>query len=809
MKTVFRELKPEELRRSCDPETLGFETTAELSIGPNKVIAQERAVRAILFGVGMVGLDYNIFVAGPQKAGMTYITRTLIEDIARDRTPPSDWCYINNFKDPERPKALALPKGRGKELKKDIDELITEIKGDIPEAFESEDYARKREELLKEFNTERSQLLSELEEKVLKEGFVLNVSQVGMIIMPAKDGQPMDEETLKSLDDQQKKELREKSEHLQAEMNQVVRLIRTKEKNLRNKMRELDKRVALYSVGHLIEELQEKYKEFPQTLDYLKDLKDDIILNIDDFKAKPAPQGPYLLSPFEPSLTRYEVNVLVDHSETQGAPIVFETNPTFPNLLGTIEKKAQFGALLTDFTMIRPGSLHRANGGFLVVKALDLLRWFYSWEGLKRSLKNKQISIEDLGEQLGFMSTKTLKPEPIPLQIKILLIGEPYLYHLLYAYDQDFPKMFKVKAQLDDQVNREEVPFRDYLLYIGRCCQERSLLPMHKSGAARVIEYSSELTGRNYKLSLKLAEINDLLQESDYWAVQAQSPVIKAEHVERALEEKIHRSDIYEEKIQEMITLGDLKIDIEGGKVGQINGLSVYPLGDYQFGRPSRITANISSGKEGVVNIDRESKLSGNIHTKGVMILSGYLKGKYAQDKPLSLSATITFEQTYGMIDGDSASGAELLALLSSLAQVPLAQGIAVTGSVSQRGEIQPIGGVNEKIEGFFKVCSEKGITGSQGVLIPESNVKDLMLKKEVIEAVREGRFHIFPITHIEQALEILTGKKAGKKKKGGTYPAKSLNFLIEENLRRMNEILKEITGKEKGEGEDKKLPLE
>jgi lon-related putative ATP-dependent protease len=797
MKNRHRSLTPAELRRTCDPESLGFETTDDLTAIPDKVIAQDRAVRAILFGVGMEGSDYNIYVAGPANAGMNYITRTLVKERASQKNPPTDWCYVNNFKNPDIPKVLALPSGKGKELKKDISELISEVKTDIPEVFESEDYSQRREDLLKQFNATRSEALAALEEKVLGEGFILNVSQVGMVIMPAKDGQPMDEETLKSLNGETKKQLREKSEQLQEDMNLVVRSIKAKEKELRKNLKDLDKRVALYAVGHLIEELQEKYEKFPQVLKFLKDIKEDIILNIDDFKAKTMPAGPIPIQITEPSFTRYEVNVLIDHSETKGAPVIFENNPTYSNLFGSIEKKAQFGAFFTDFTLIRPGALHRANGGFLVIKVLDLLRSYYSYEGLKRALKSKQIVIEDLSEQLGLISTKTLKPEPIPLQVKILLIGEPHLYHLLYDLDQDFSKMFKVKAQLDDQMEWQEDSLQDYIHYIARCSQAKKLPPFHKSGVARVIEYGAGLTGRNYKLSLKLAEVNDLVKESAYWASQTQSPVVMAEHIDKAIEEKILRSNLYEEKIQEMIALGDIKIDTEEFKVGQLNGLTVYLLGDYAFGRPARITATISSGKGGLVDIEREAKLSGNIHTKGVLILSGYLTGKYAQDKPLSVAASITFEQSYGLVDGDSASGAELAALLSALAEVPLFQGIAMTGSVSQKGEIQPIGGVNEKIEGYFEVCRAKGLTGRQGVIIPGSNIKDLMLKQKVIEAVREGRFHIYPISHIEEGLEILTGKKAGKKKKDGTYPKNSLNCLIEAQLKKLYEIARETPAKE------------
>jgi lon-related putative ATP-dependent protease len=797
MKNHHRELTPAELRRTCDPDMLGIETTDDLTSIPDKVIAQERAVRAILFGLGMDGADYNIYVAGPAKAGMTYIARSLVQEIASNKNEPIDWCYINNFRDPGTPKVLSLPSGKGKELKKDISELINEVRTDIPEVFESDDYSQRKEDLMKQFNAERASALSALEEKVLAEGFILNVSQVGMVIMPAKEGQPLDEETLKSLDSETKKHLREISERLQENMNQIVRAIKGKEKDLRKKLRELDKRVALYSVGHLIEELQEKYEPFPQVLKFLKDLKEDIILNIEDFKAKTIPAGSFPIPAEEPSFTRYEINVLIDRSDTKGAPVVFENNPTYSNLFGSIEKKAQFGAFFTDFTLIRPGALHRANGGFLVIKALDLLRSYYSYEGLKRALKSKQIVIEDLGEQLGVVSTKTLKPEPIPLQVKILLIGEPHLYHLLYDLDPDFSKMFKVKAQLDDQMDWGEDPIKEYIHYIARCCQGKKLLPMHKTGVARVIEYAAGLTGRNFKLSLKMAEIKDLVNESAYWASQAQSTVVLAEHVEKAVEEKILRSNLYEEKIQEMITLGDIKIDTEEFKVGQVNGLTVYLLGDYAFGRPARITATVSLGKGGLVDIEREAKLSGNIHTKGVLILGGYLSGKYAQEKPLSLAASITFEQSYGLVDGDSASGAELAALLSALAEVPLFQGIAMTGSVSQKGEIQPIGGVNEKIEGYFEVCRAKGLTGRQGVIIPESNIKDLMLKQKVIEAVREGRFHIYPITHIEEGLEILTGKKAGLMKKDGSYPKNSLNFLIESRLKHFNEITKEGLTKE------------
>ena len=453
----YRPLEPGQLRKSCDPDSLGFESSADLAAAPVRVLAQERAVKALTFGMGLGGLDFNVYVAGPSKTGLTYITRTLVEEEAKKKGVPRDWCYVYNFKLADQPQALSLPAGQGKGLKKDIEELIQDVRNDIPEVFESEDFSKRKEELLRNFNQERGLLLAALEEKVLAEGFLLNVSQVGMVIMPAKDGQPLDEETLKSLDEEQKKGLRLKSEQLQVEMNSVVRKIRALEKDLKKQLKDLDKQIALYAVGHRIEDLQEKYQGQAEVLKYLQEIKEDIIKNIDDFKSKPGTASPFPAPLMEPSFARYEVNVLVDHSETRGAPVIYETNPTYPNLFGSIEKKAQFGALFTDFTMIRPGALHRANGGYLIIKVLDLLRGYFSWEALKRSLKNKHIQIEDLGEQLGLIATKSLKPEPIPLEVKIILIGDPYLYHLLYTWDQDFPKMFKIKAQLDDEMDRQEV----------------------------------------------------------------------------------------------------------------------------------------------------------------------------------------------------------------------------------------------------------------------------------------------------------------------------------------------------------------
>ncbi len=500
----------------------------------------------------------------------------------------------------------------------------------------------------------------------------------------------------------------------------------------------------------------------------------------------------------EPSFTRYQINVFIDNSGLKGAPVIIETNPNYPNIFGRIEKRAQFGTLSTDFTMIKPGALHRANGGYLIIKAIDLLRSVGSWNALKRAIRNKEISIEDLAEEIGFISTKTLKPVSIPLNIKIILIGDPYLYHLLYSFDSDFKKMFKVKAQLDDNIKKSKRQIKNCLSYIAYICEEENLLDVEKRGLARIIEYSSELVGNQQKMSLKLPEIKDIAVEADFWAKQRGGKQIELQDIDKAIEEKRRRSNLVETKIQEMIEQETLHIQTAKEVLGQINGLTIYDLGDYAFGRPIRITATATVGKEGVLDIEREAKMSGNIHTKGILILESYLKNKYAFNKPLALSASVTFEQSYGLVDGDSASAAELFAILSCLSNKPLRQGIAVTGSVSQLGECQPVGGVTRKIEGFFDVCNARGLTGDQGVIIPKRNINDLMLKTEVIAAVEDDKFHIYAIENMDEGIEILTGMKAGNRDKKGNYPKDTLNYLVRERLKMMSKSIKDMERKTK-----------
>jgi len=781
------------LRWVCDPDSLGVQTTKEINKRKQLLVAQDKAVKGITFGLKMPRNDYNLYVAGPERTGLTFIAKTFIEKIAKNDTPPFDWCYVYNFQEPDTPKYLKLRKGIGQKLQRDVSEFIEEVKTEIQDVFESEEYNKEKEGITKSFNFKRNELISQLEKKVNKGGFVLNISQAGMMIIPSKDGKPIDEEAVVSIPLRERKRLQKMSQELQKDMKETVRSIRNLERGLKEKIKELDNKIALFQVGRLIEELEAKNKDLPEVLDYLRGMKDDIILHIDDFKQKQSsPQSALFQPQIEPSFSRYKVNVLIDNSKQKGAPVIIETNPTYPNLFGRIEKHAQFGTLSTDFTMIKPGALHRANGGFLVIKAIDLLRGLGSWYAFKRALKNKEIKVEDLAEEIGFITTKTLKPMPIPLNIKVILIGDPYLYHLLYSFDGDFKKMFKVKAQLDDNIKKTKKQIGNYLFYIAKVCEEENLLDIDKQGLARIAEYTSELVGSQEKMSLKLPEIKDLIVEANFWAKQKGRKLIELKDIERAIDEKAQRSNLMEVKIQELIEDEILNIQTKGQVIGQVNGLTIYDLGDYTFARPIRITATATPGKEGVVDIEREAKMSGNIHTKGILILENYLKNKYSMDKPLALSASVTFEQSYGMVDGDSASAAELFVILSCLSHKPIRQGIAVTGSVSQLGECQPIGGVTRKIEGFFDVCKARGLTGEQGVIIPKRNRKDLMLKKEVINEVENDKFHIYAIETMDEGIEILTGVRAGKRDKKENYPKNTVNYLVMERLRQMSESIKE-----------------
>lgn len=809
------ELSTVELRAHIDPSILPFDTTADLEERAQPVLGQERAIDAILFGMGMKSDGYNIFIAGPPKTGLTYIARTFLEEQARKEATPPDWCYVHNFKEPDRPKAIKLSPGKGKELKKDMHEFIQTLQQKVPEVFDSDDYRAKEKELQQGFEKHRREIIEELSEHARQEGFILQFSQVGMVIIPAdSEGQPLSQEDLAKLTEEEKKELRRKSDELHEKMKEAIKKIREAEEYFKEKRNKLDGEIAMFVVGQLMEAYIEKYCDEPDVIEYLKAVQEDILENIDDFKKKPEeqqqPQMPQVSMPQRDGMIkRYDVNVLIDNSETQGAPVIIESNPAYPNLFGTIERQAWFGALFTDFTMIKPGALHKANGGYLVMKALDLLKWYVSWEALKRALRDKEIKIEDLGELYGLFSTRTIRPEPIPINVKIVLTGDPWLYELLYIYDDRFQKLFKVKAHLDDRMNKDDDNILKCARLVAKFCQDNECRHMDRTGFARLIEYSMEKTEDREKLSLEIGDIGDLIREANYFAGIDQSDRIRAEHVERAIDKRIYRSNLIEEKVKELVARDIFWVETDGWKVGQVNGLSILMTGDHEFGKPNRITATFSVGRDGVIAIERESRLSGRIHTKGVMILTSFLKERFAHNKPISLTATLCFEQSYGLIEGDSASSTELYALLSAISQVPLYQGIAVTGSVSQKGEIQPVGGVTRKIEAFFDICKHKGLNGKQGVIIPKKNVSNLMLKKEVIEAVEKGMFHIWPISTIEEGIGMLSGMEAGKLQEDGTYPEGTFFRKVDDRLREIAEIVKKFGKEEEGKKSDQEASEE
>ena len=793
-----KKLSYKKLKRSCEPTCFHFKSTKELA--PLKeIIGQERAVRALRFGLAIKHQGFNIYAAGRPGTGRETTVREFLEGYAKNKPVPPDICYVNNFHNPYEPRAITLPAGKGNALKKDMEKLISEARRLLPGAFKSEHYAAKREETLKAFEEERKKLFEGLNEKARKEGFAIQSTPTGLLIIPIKDGKLLSEQQFMSLKPEIKKAIQKKKEILEKGLKDVVRQLREIEAKGNEASKKLNRDVAFYVTQHLIETLFEKYKSYKEVIDYLKEVEEDILDNLSLFlkKDQTTSSDPSADTEIELLFRKYRVNVIVDNSNLKGAPVIIEHNPTFQNLFGRIEKESRMGVLSTDFTMIHSGSLHRANGGYIVLTAEELLQNIFSWEGLKRALMNRQVVIEEAGERLGFISTKGLKPEPLPLEVKVVLIGTNLVYHLLYTRVTEFKELFKVKAEFDTSMTRNRENTKKYASFICTFCEREKLKHLDTSAVSKIVEYGSRLAEDKEKLSTKFSEIGDILREANFYATEEHSRYIKNVHIMRAVEEKSYRSNLIKEKIQEMIKRGLILIDTAGMKIGQVNGLSVIDMGDFAFGRPSRVTATIGMGREGIIDIEREVKLGGPIHSKGVMILGGYLNSKYAQDKPLSLSARLVFEQSYSGVEGDSASSTELYAILSALSGLPIKQSIAVTGSVNQKGEIQAIGGVNEKIEGFFEICRFNGLTGDQGVIIPKSNVQNLMLKDNVIDEVKKGKFHIYSVNTIDEGIEILTGVKAGKKRKGGEFTRNSVNFLVNKRLREIAENLREFPERE------------
>jgi predicted ATP-dependent protease len=789
---------PERLRVRCDETQFSFETTEELP-PLAATVGQERALAAIELGLRAQNDGSHLFVSGPAGTGRSFAVRKCLEGLTPQQPVPPDWCHLHNFQEPDRPIIFSLPPGRGRALSRDLERFTEACRIEIPKAFDSDSYRQRREAIHQAREGARESALEEAGKSARELGFLLEMTPVGVATIPLRDGRPLPTDEFARLSDSERQEISQRAERVEAEIAGALRQIRRTHRDEQEATEALDKEVAAFAVGHLIDDLRDDYEDLPRVQQHLNDIRDDLLQHFRDFlprEALPGPAMAMLQAHQEEVFSRYQANVLVDNSQTNGAPVLFESNPTYYNLLGRTDYRAQFGAMVTDFTMVKAGSLQRANGGYLVLDALDVLRHPLAWEALTRSLRTHEARIENLAEQYGLIPSATLKPEPIPLSVKVVLIGEPLLYHLLYRADPDFRELFRIRADFDIEVARTPESLVGYAQYVGALCRERGLKHFHRNGVARLIDHSTRLREHQGKLSARLLDLSSLASEASFWATQENSPHVMAAHVERAIAQREYRSNLLEEKLQEQFREGTLLIDVAGEVVGQVNGLSVYDLGDYAFARPTRVTARTALGAQGVVNIEREAELSGKIHSKGVLILAGYLAGKFAQDKPLALSATLAFEQSYGEVEGDSASSAELYALLSSLADLPIRQGIAVTGSVNQRGEIQPVGGVTAKIEGFFQNCKARGFTGDQGVLIPAANLQNLALKEEVVQAVEAGQFHVWAIRTVDEGVELLTGVRAGERGPDGQFPDDSVYGRVDCALRRCADHLKEFGGR-------------
>jgi lon-related putative ATP-dependent protease len=788
-------LPVEKFRKVCDAKNIEVRTTDEVK--PSKeIIGQDRALRALKFGLEIKEPGFNVFISGMPGTGRKTAVADYVTTLALTKPVADDWIYVNNFSNPSEPNAIRLPPGKGRKFAEDVGALIAYVVRVVPKIFESDDYAARKEATVKSIEVEKARLFNKINASAQQQGFIIQSSPMGLMTIPTFNGKPLKEEEFLALPQQTKDEIQRRREALNTELRQAFREMRELDGKVSEAMGKLNRDVAQLALGPRLQDLKEKYGDLHEIDDYMKAMQNDILDNLGQFAGQPQdPQVPPQLRflqfkdfPFR----KYEVNVLVDNSNAKGAPVIIEHNPSYINLIGRVEKEVQFGIVSTDFSMIRAGSLHKANGGFLIIPVEDLLREPLAWEGFKTALKTNSVTIEEPGEKMGLISTKGLKPEPIPLDFKAIVIGTPEIYQVLLALDHDFKELFKVKADFDTTMDRTPSNIKKYVTFMCNFSTKSSLKHLNGEAAARIVEYGSRLAGDQEKLTTRFGNVADIIREANFYASQENSEYVMTQHVNKTLEEMIYRSNLIQEKIQEYIRRGIFLIETKGERVGQVNGLSVIGIGDFAFGRPSKVTASVGVGRDGIVDIEREASMGGPIHTKGVMILGGYLSNKYAEDKPLSLAARLVFEQSYEGVEGDSASSTELYALLSALSGLPIKQSLAVTGSVNQKGEVQAIGGVNEKIEGFFEVCKAKGLTGEQGVMIPSSNVQNLMLKEEILEASRAGKFRIFPISSIDEGIEVLTGVRAGDQKPDGGYDEGTVNYLVDKRLREMAEKLKE-----------------
>ncbi|OGF62242.1 MAG: hypothetical protein A2Y62_14030 [Candidatus Fischerbacteria bacterium RBG_13_37_8] len=787
-------LGPKDVYRKVDIATLTFETTEELK-PLSEYIGQDRAINAITFGLGMDCPGYNIYVAGPIGTGKTTLIKNILSEYAKKLPKPPDWCFVNNFKNEFEPKALSFPAGEGKVFEREMKDLLKTVKDSLLKVFESKQYQEEQQSIIEDLDRKSQELFQIAQQKALMDNFQLKATTSGIQSVYMYRGKPITQEDYEKLEDEKKKEILDKKDKIDQSIREIAHQIALLEREAKSRAEQLKKDTASFALEPLFAELIKKYAAAKNVIEYLNDAMQFALQHLEEIVGVKKESHQLMAKGYSSALSAFDVNVIVDNSEGQGAPVVFEHNPTFVNLFGSIERRMQMGILVTDFSMIRAGSLLKANGGFLVVEALDALRYPFVWDTLKRTMETGQARIEDIGQLYGLAGATAIRAEPIPIHLKLVVLGNPYIYHLLLSYDEDFVKLFRVKADFNIEMNRDMENVYKYAFFITTMCQEKKLKPFTKEAVAKIVEHSSRLAGDQNKLSIRLGQISNVAKESSYWASVAGQEKVTEEFVEKAIEEKIMRSNRIETKMREMIVDGTFIIEIEGKQIGQINGLAVYDLGDYMFGKPSRITCATFVGQEGVINIERKARLSGSTYDKGVLILTGYLGKQYAHDKPLTLSASMAFEQSYEMIDGDSASGAELITLLSSLAEVPIRQDLAITGSLSQKGEIQPIGGVNEKIEGFYFVCKEKGLTGSQGVVIPSKNVRNLMLRKEVIQSIAEEKFHIYSVENIDDVIEIFADMTPGKKEADGTYQVDSFHWRVDSKLKEYSKVLKPSKG--------------
>ncbi len=782
----MREIKYEELLPDFG-KLPDFEYTDDIEAADD-FVGQERARKALSFGVQMPHKGYNIFVVGPTGTGRRTFVQRFLENYAQNLPVPKDWAYVYNFEDPSSPIAISMEAGVGRALKRDMEKLVDEIISALSKAFESDEYSRRKNEIEDSYTRMKNELWDRLREQAKELGFTVQITPTGVLTIPVIDGKPITPDLFEVLPEEKKKEIEENSIKVKHLVEGAMYRSRKLDAEMKEKLEEIDRQVALFAIGGLFEELRGKYRKYEGVVSFLESVKEDVLENLSDIRKASGED-------VEVFKTKYSINLIVDNSQLKGAPVVYEQNPTYSNLFGKVEYTSRLGMLMTDFTMIKGGAVHRASGGFLILDAESVLKNIHAWEGLKRVLRTGQIKIENLESALGLSNVITLSPQPIPVDLKVIMIGTPYIYELLYELDEDFRKLFKVKAEFDGTMKCTEETARSLVSFVEGVRKSLDLPKFSRSAVKAILWYSNRLSGDREKLSARFGSIRDLIVEAAAIAREKDKEDVSEEDVKKALEEMEERVRLLQEKYDELIEKGDLLIETSGKKVGQVNGLTVLDIGDHTFGVPVKITAKTFLGKTGVIDIHREVDLSGKIHSKAVLTLEGFFSSRYSQKTPLSLAASLSFEQVYSRLEGDSASLAEVLALISAIAEVPLRQDVAVTGSINQNGDVQPVGGVTEKVEGFFRACKAKRLTGTQGVIIPKANVRNLVLKDEVLEAVKEGKFHIWTVESVDEAIEIMTGMKAGKVTKRGYYQKGTVNRMVCDRLKEVKELLE---GKEK-----------